>query len=92
MFSSIEKDYIFLFDVDGTLTGTTTLSQSGFGSNGNEVILHTFPKSSRTGASPLDGLVSYPEYSLRKERSYPFADILLTYSTAPTDWAVTNLN
>ena len=39
--------------MDGTLTDTTTLSQSGPGSNGNEDILHT-PQIFRTGASPSD--------------------------------------
>ena len=33
------------------------------GSNGDEGVLHIF-QSSRTGASPSDGLVSYPEQSL----------------------------
>ena len=37
----------------GTLTGTTTLSQSGPGSNGNEGVLHS-PQSTRTGASAQD--------------------------------------
>ena len=36
-----------------TLTGTITLGQSGPGSNSNEEVLH-MPKSSRTGASPLN--------------------------------------
>ena len=42
-----------LFDIDGTLTDTTTPGQSGPGSNSKEVILHT-PQTSRTGASPSD--------------------------------------
>ena len=46
-----------------TLTGSTTLRQSEPGSNGNEGILHIL-QSSRTGVSPLDGLVSYPGHSL----------------------------
>ena len=37
-------------------TGTTTLSQSGLGSNGNEEILY-FPEISRTEASSSDGLI-----------------------------------
>ena len=36
-----------------SLTVTTTLGQSGPGSNGNEEVLH-IPQSSRTGASPSD--------------------------------------
>ena len=37
--------------IDGTLTGATTLGQSGPGSNGNEGVLH-IPQSSITGTSP----------------------------------------
>ena len=39
--------------IDETLTGTTTPSQSGLGSNGNEGVLHT-PQIIKTGASPSD--------------------------------------
>ena len=45
--------------IDRTLTGTTTPGQSGTESNDNEKVL-------RTGASPLDGLMSYPGYLLRR--------------------------
>ena len=45
-----------------TLTGITTLSQSGAESNGSEGLLH-IPQSSRTEASPSDNLVSYPGHS-----------------------------
>ena len=38
--------------IDGTLTGITTLGQSGSGSNRKEGILHN-PQSSRAGATPL---------------------------------------
>ena len=48
-----------------TLTGTTTLGQSGPGSNGNEGVLR-IPQSSRTGASPSHGLVSFPGPSLKR--------------------------
>ena len=41
--------------IDRTISGATTLSQSGPGSNGNEGVLH-----SKTGASLSDSLVSYP--------------------------------
>ena len=46
---------------DGTLTGITTFSQSGLGSNDNERELH-IPQRSRTGVPPLDGLSSYLEH------------------------------
>ena len=47
-----------------TLTGATTRGQSGPGSNGNEGVL-LIPQSSKAGASPSDGLVSYLGPSLR---------------------------
>ena len=48
---------------DVTLTGTLYLGQNGFCSNANEEILRIL-QSSRTRASLLDDLVSYPGYSL----------------------------
>ena len=42
-----------IWPIDGALTGTTTLGQSGPGSNGNEGVFH-IPQSSRTEASPSD--------------------------------------
>ena len=42
---------------NGTLTDITSPGQSGPESNGTEEVLH-IPQSSRTGASPSDGLVS----------------------------------
>ena len=50
--------------IDSTLSGASTPGQSGPGSNDNEGVLH-IPQNSRTGASPSDGLRSYPEYSCR---------------------------
>ena len=61
-----------------TLTGTSTPGQSGPGGNGNEEVLH-IPKSSRTGTSPSDGLVSYPGHSLGE--SYTSANAKLADST-----------
>ena len=40
---------------DVTSTGTSTLGQSGIGSNGNEVVFHTC-KVSKTGASSPDAV------------------------------------
>ena len=45
------------------LPGTTTLGQRGPGSNNNEGVLHN-SRSSRTRASPSDGLVLYSGNSL----------------------------
>ena len=49
--------------MDEILSGTTTLGQIGYGSNGNGGVLH-IPKSSRNEASPSDHLMSCPEHSL----------------------------
>ena len=46
-----------------TLSGVTTPSQSGPGSNGNEGLLLILQSSSITGALPSDRLMSYPEHS-----------------------------
>ena len=48
--------------IDWTLTGTTTSSHCGSGSNGNEEVLQP-PTISKTGASiPEEVFVSYPRY------------------------------
>ena len=44
--------------IDGTLTGTTILGQSGPGTNDNKGVLH-IPQSSITGTLLSDSLVSY---------------------------------
>ena len=49
---------------DRTLSGTTTPSQSGPGSDCNEKVLRFPQSSSITGASPSDRLVSYLGHSL----------------------------
>ena len=76
----------FIWPVDKTLPGATTLGQSGAGSNGNEVVLHIPQSSSITGASPSVCLVSYAGHSL--EGSFSSAEIQLVYSTAPVNWAI----
>ena len=45
--------------IDRTLSGATTLGQSGPVSDGNEGVLHITQSSSITGASPSDCLMSY---------------------------------
>ena len=49
-----------------TLSGTTTLSQSGHGRDGNEGVLHIPQSSSITEVSPADCLVSFPGHSLEE--------------------------
>ena len=46
------------------LSGATTLSQSGPGSDDNEGVIRIPQSSSITGISPSDCLVSYPGHSL----------------------------
>ena len=67
----------------GTLINITTPSQSEPGSNSNE---GGTPQSSRTGALPSAGLVSYPGHSLWVG-SYPSSVMQLVYSIAPAEWA-----
>ena len=50
--------------IDRTLSGATTLGQSGPRSNGNEGVFRITQSSSITGTSPSDCFVSYPGYSL----------------------------
>ena len=53
-----------IWPIDRTLSGATTLGQSGPGSDGNEGVLRILQSSCITGNSPLDGLLSYPGHSL----------------------------
>ena len=53
-----------IWPIDVTLSGTTTLSNCGPGSNGSEGVI-CIPQSSRTEASPSDSLVLYPGHWLR---------------------------
>ena len=54
---------IAIWSIYGTLSVATTPCQSGSVSNDNEGPL-CIPQSSKTGASPSDYLMSYPEHSL----------------------------
>ena len=51
---------LVLFNIDRALSGATIPGQSGPGSNNNEEVLHIPQRSSITGTSPSDCLVSYP--------------------------------
>ena len=64
-FCLIRTQFTFLWLIDRTLSGTTTLGQSGPGSNGNEEVLCIPQISSITVASPSGCFLSYPRYSLR---------------------------
>ena len=52
-----------MWPIDRTLSGTSTPSQSGPGSNGNELIPRV-SQSTNTVPSPSDGSVSYRGHSL----------------------------
>ena len=62
----------------------TTPVQIEPGSNGNKEVFNV-PQSSRTGASPSDGLVLYSGHLL--ERSYLSAEMHMVYSIALANWA-----
>ena len=70
---------------DRALSGVTITSQSGPGSNGNKGVLCIPQSFSLSGTSPSDCLMPYPGQSLGG--SYPSAELLTAFSTAPTDWA-----
>ena len=53
---------LFIWLIDRILPGVTTLGHTGPGSNTNEEVLSIL-QSSKTGASPSDGLMSYSGYS-----------------------------
>ena len=67
--------------IDRTLSGSTTLGQSGPGSNSNEGVLHIPQWSSITGALPLNCLMSYLRHLL--EKFYSSAEMWSVYSIAP---------
>ena len=70
-----------------TLSGATTLIQSGPGNNVNEGLLHFLQSSSNTETSPSDCLVSYLEHSL-DVGSYPTVKMRSVYSLVQANWAV----
>ena len=78
-----------IWPIDRTLSGATTLGQSGPEGNGNEGMLCIPQSSSITGTSPSDNLVLYPGHSL-EVGSYSPAEVQLVYSTALANWASPN--
>ena len=76
---------ISVWHIDGTLTGSTILGQSGSGGNGNDGVLDITPNS-RIEASPSDGLVSYLGHLVVGIGLITFAEMQLKYSTAPAYW------
>ena len=66
------------------ISSATTPGQRGPGSNADEGLLYIL-EISKTGASPSDCLMSYPEHSLLGGGSYSSAEMQSAYSTAPAD-------
>ena len=64
-----------------TLSGASTLSLSGPGSNGNKVVFH-IPQSSSNAASPSYGFKSYSR-TLIGGGSYPSAEMKSIYFYSP---------
>ena len=58
---SISAQFSSIWPIERTLSGATTPSQSGPGSEGNEEVLCILQRSNITGASPSDFLVSYQD-------------------------------
>ena len=73
--------------MDTTLSIATTPGQSWHGSDGNEGVLCIPQISGITGASALDGFVSYPGHRLGL--FHPSAEMQLVYFTTKADWAHT---
>ena len=61
---TISTKFSSIWGIDRTLSGATTLGQSGPGSDGNEGVLHIPQTFSITVILPLDCSVSYPGHSL----------------------------
>ena len=77
----------FIWPIDRILSCTTTPGQSGPGSDGNEKVLHILQRSSITGVSPSDGLMSYPGHSLEGGGLTPLQTMQSVDSTAPANRA-----
>ena len=77
----ISTNFSFSLSLDRTLLGSTTPSQGGPESNGNEGVLRVPQSSSITGASRSDCLVSYLGHMLGESK--PFSEILSMYSATP---------
>ena len=76
-----------IWPIDRTLSGATTLGQSGPGSDYNEGVLHSPQNSSITGTSPSDCFV-ISKTLVGRVRAYSSAEMQLVYSTALADKAL----
>ena len=55
----ISTQFSYIWPIDRTLSGATTMGQSWPGNDGNKEVLHILQRSRITGTSPSDCLVSY---------------------------------
>ena len=78
-----------IWPIDMTLSGATTLSQSGPENNANEGVLCIPQSYIISGTSPFDSLVSYSGNSL-VGGCYSSTEKQSVYSTAPVNWATNN--
>ena len=81
---SISTHFSSIWSTDIALTGATTPSQSGPGSDGNEGVLRILQSSSITGTLTSDCFVSYPGHLLGG--SYLSAAMQSVYSAVLADW------
>ena len=82
---SISTQFGSIWPIDRTLSDITTLGQCGPGNDGNEGVLHIPQRSSITGTSSSDCLVSYPGHLLREFSSS--AEIQTVCYTGLLNWA-----
>ena len=83
---SISTQFSSIWTINRTLSGTTTLSQSGPGSDSIEGILRIPQSSSIAGTLPSDCLVSYPGHLLGE--SYHSAEMQSILQPEPTQQKV----
>ena len=79
---SLITQFSYIWSIDRTLSGATTLGQREHGSNGNKEVPCILQSSNFTVASPSDCLVSYPGYSLGE--FYPSAEMKCILQPQPT--------
>ena len=85
---SISTHFSSIWPIDRTLSGATTPGQSGPGGDDSEGVLRISQSCRITGTSLSDCLMSYLGHV---GESYPSAEMQSVYSSAPADWAITNI-
>ena len=83
---SISTQFSSVWPIDRTLSGATTLGQSGPRSDVNEGVLHIFQSSSMTRFSLSDCLVSYPGHLQRSSQCILQPWVLVDHSSG--EWVM----